>query len=927
MLTKIALTIVLSSIGFPIIVSAGVGSISGTVRDVNNNTAISGVVVKVQNTRHSALTDRRGHFRLANLPARSLDLVFIKDGYYALVVPDISVKENRQVVQNIQLYPGDPNEFLFLKIGSIDVTAPRNLLPDRAGSVDRINSGQIKHMQSNSLAGVLQHLPGNEMDGPFGLQRLRDVQIRTFESDPLDLHALFGTKIVVDDIPLSNNADLQTGVGVGYGTTVEPTGGRQYDLRTIPADHLQNVRVTSAAAPVEFGDLSQGLVQVETNAFSIPARLKLKNNPDTREANLMDRFQMLDTRWMYNLNYGYSERNQHISGDEYHRIAATLKSRNTFMNRRIRLNQQLRYNRKIEEDRSDADPNRTQAYNRDHLITYAQRIYLNLGNQKRLYIRNYVEFKRRNSWRRQLETPDWQVRTDRMKPGTREGIVHDGATYFSNVHTRGKEWSFGSKWKYHWRRRVGDSNHRFMTGIAFQGDVNAGSGKQFDLLRPPNGRLQTRPRSFDDIPGTYQLSVFGEDRIDGRWLMPYAFYLGLRMDSYNPGGIDLSGNAAPFRAQHGTFVNPRIGLRLKPWLHTQIRFAYSRSSKAPAAHMMYPEDFFLDVLDHTFRTETLPTGNDTTYRVPLISTYRYDRSSSALDGYQTRKFEASIDRQFGSVGISLTGYRQSSRGLPVAVSEPFTYHRYYWPQWPDSASKTIEETVVATNARYSRYQNVGRTRTNGLELRLRTHRIQPLHMRFQINAAFKFKRYGSSPYRQYGPVRSLAKGDTLSGGFIVPEDMDIIPYYHPTEHWRQKIVMHYILDYIFKPLGLWCTLRAQQVFGERRLGSTVKKREAKGYYHDGRHHTIDAETSGKMGLDQTFTSSKTAVMKRSPDHQWLFSIVVSKSLYQNAELSLFVENILNDRAYYRNEQGMYTARNPEIFWGIAFSTELRGLKP
>ncbi|MCD4691417.1 MAG: hypothetical protein K8R79_00765, partial [Calditrichales bacterium] len=58
---------------------------------------------------------------------------------------------------------------------------------------------------------------------------------------------------------------------------------------------------------------------------------------------------------------------------------------------------------------------------------------------------------------------------------------------------------------------------------------------------------------------------------------------------------------------------------------------------------------------------------------------------------------------------------------------------------------------------------------------------------------------------------------------------------------------------------------------------------------------------------------------------WLFSIVASKSLFKGAEISIFVENILNDRAYYIDRDEYYRSRNPEIFWGIAFSSKLDDL--
>jgi hypothetical protein len=48
---------------------------------------------------------------------------------------------------------------------------------------------------------------------------------------------------------------------------------------------------------------------------------------------------------------------------------------------------------------------------------------------------------------------------------------------------------------------------------------------------------------------------------------------------------------------------------------------------------------------------------------------------------------------------------------------------------------------------------------------------------------------------------------------------------------------------------------------------------------------------------------------------------VSKSLFKGAEVSLYVNNVLDDRAVYENPRlpGYYETGNPEIFYGIEFS--------
>jgi hypothetical protein len=75
-----------------------------------------------------------------------------------------------------------------------------------------------------------------------------------------------------------------------------------------------------------------------------------------------------------------------------------------------------------------------------------------------------------------------------------------------------------------------------------------------------------------------------------------------------------------------------------------------------------------------------------------------------------------------------------------------------------------------------------------------------------------------------------------------------------------------------------------------------------------------------MELDRTYNEDDVSNLEKPV--KWLFSIVVSKSLFKGAEFSLYVNNVFNDRAYYVTPTGAYSARNPDLFWGIAFSTRI-----
>lgn len=906
------------------------GEIIGTVRDSETKTYLKNVIVKVQSSDKSVQSDADGAFIIKDLKPGVYYLIFIKSGYYSLIVPDVHVQPDKKpIVLKTEMYPGDEKQFLFLEIGGIQVTADRELLAEEAQTVQRISSGEIEHMQANSLADVLDMIPGNEKSQNLGLGKKQDIRLRS--SGGTDAGELFGTRIVVDDVPMSNNADLQTGVGVNYGSKVQTTAGGQYDLREVVAENLKRIEVQPGASSVEFGDHTSGLVLVETKTENVPTRLKLKHNPDTQEANLMGGFGLFGSQFVYNVNYGYSERDIRIDGDEYQRIAGSLASTSRFNNDKLTLRQTLKYNRKLEENNYTIDTTATRAYNRDHHLTYAQRFTYKPDKNTKWYWRNYVDYKRRNSWYNKLEVTGSGYQTNRLTEGTQAGIPIQ-LVYHSDVSTVGNEWSYGSKFKGERKLFTGSFLHRLLGGAEFQTDLNNGPGKSFDPLYAPGGNANTRPRSFDAVPGVTQVAVFAEDKISGKWPIPFTFNAGFRWDSYNPTSLDLgalfSGDDA-FKSKQGTFFNPRIGLKLKPLAKTQLRFSFGKSSKAPALSMLYPEPYYLDSFGSTDSTvkyiNAAGVERDTTINWAIITTSIYDRYNKKLKGYQTTKYEASIDQQIGPVALTVSGYYKQTTNMPRSVDVAHSYERYAWPNWPDTSGRKLLETVYIGSSRYDIAYNLRKNETSGFEFALRTHRIPRLNMRFHINGAFTFSKYGSKNYRNYSSSsRKYSAGDTLGSGWVVPRDMEIIPWYSPNKSWRQKMVINYNVDYVAASLGIWLTFKAQQVLFDQDLDVYKPSLHAGGYYENGQNVEIDPATSSQMMLDRSYSSEDLQVDTR-PNDKWLFSLVASKSVFEGAEVSLFVENILDDAAYYTTPNGLRASRNPRMFWGLAFSSKLDDL--
>jgi TonB-dependent receptor-like protein/carboxypeptidase family protein len=918
------------------LILANDGRIQGHIKDAKDEFDLKDVIVQLQNENISTLSTSSGFFDITEIKYGTYYVIFSRKGYYSLVIPDVKIENSTPVKLDIDMVEGNEKEYLFLEIGGIQVTASRELLSEEPETVHKISSGEIEHMQANSLANVLSLIPGNVQNTAPGLQGRQSISIRGAEGNA----ALFGTKIIIDDIPQSNNANLQTGVGVGYGSAVQSTVNTQYDAREIVAENLQSVEVQSGGSSVEYGDYTQGVITAKTKTINVPTRLKIRNNPDTREGNLIGNLSLLNTNIIYNLNYGYSERDIRVSGDEYHRISGDFKTKNDFLNSNLDFTQIFKYGRKIEEDDDDSDPEGTKAYNRDYYITYSPRFTYQLDELTKIYLRNFITYRRRNSWRRKQETPDIQIRTDRMTPGTIVGILPDTANfvYYSEVKTIGDEWTFGSKLNFERRSLIGSTLHRLLIGAEFQSDDNTGAGKSYDLLKPPGGTLKSRPRSFDNTPGIVQVGLYAEDRITGELIFPFTLNVGFRLDSYNPTGFKLGNlfkNKDVFSAEQGTFINPRLGLKLKITDNTQLRFNFGKSSKTPPISSIYPENYFLDVHDLTYKIITDPDGSQHQVNVPLVSTYTYDLKNYNLKGYQSSKYEISVDQKIGDFGISLTGYYQTTKNIPKAVEIPYEYYRYFWLDWPDTTNKIPLERVLTSDSKYDIVQNRNKKESTGFEFQITSHRIESLNTKFTVNGAFSFRKNTNQNYKLYGSTRYYTYGDTLPNGTVADGEVQLIPYYKPYGEWDQNAVINFKIDYISKPLGIWLTFRAQHELLDQDLDHLVsdiqipeywnigeKAHEAaQGYYMDGKYYPIDAAISNTYGFDKSHDYIDVTTDKR-PNDRWMFSIVASKSLFKGAEVSIFVDNIFNDKAFYINRKNNYTSRNHDIHWGISFSSKL-----
>ena len=373
-----------------------------------------------------------------------------QDGYFSLKVPEgtytvtLTYMGYEKIEEKIKFTAGKSIEknydmvLEYFEIGGIIVQAERELLPSEAETKTRISSGEIEHLQASNLADVMQLTPGVRFENP-GMSEKKQVSIRanTDGGDAAD-NEYFGAQIRVDNIPLSNNANLQmdtrTTTNSGQLLTTENSG---IDMRQIPADNIESVEIIRGIPSSKYGDLTSGIIEVKTKSEITNHRIKFKYNFYNQEFNMGGGYKLSENQHLdYNVNYAYSIRDKRIPEENYSRISGQLALTSKLMQNLYTMKNRLYYTRAFDErELREDDLNLTEKYNRDYTLRYAHQSTYLLTTQQKLEFDFSANFTRQNSYTKRLISTDHTYVTDLMEAGTDTGMYVQN--YISELYVSG----------------------------------------------------------------------------------------------------------------------------------------------------------------------------------------------------------------------------------------------------------------------------------------------------------------------------------------------------------------------------------------------------------------------------------------------------------------------------------------------------------
>ena len=282
-------------------------SLSGKIADAEKKTPVEFVTIGLSNNDLWAISNEKGEFRIEKIPAGKYILTANCIGY-AKYSREIEIKENLSAI-TIDLQE--------ISLGLDEVVVTADLQARNVTTTYTLDRTALEHMQLLDVGNASALLPGGQTSGINSLTDFTPLSIRSNGGSETG-YAGFGTVVDVDGIRLSTNSIFGT-----------PTGA---DTRTIGTSNIESIEFITGIPSVEHGDLSNGIVKINTRKGKSPFSVDLTSKPNTKLVAVGKGFYLGKNKGTLNASYEYTKSISDIASPytSYTRNAINLQYSNTF---------------------------------------------------------------------------------------------------------------------------------------------------------------------------------------------------------------------------------------------------------------------------------------------------------------------------------------------------------------------------------------------------------------------------------------------------------------------------------------------------------------------------------------------------------------------------------------------------------------------
>ncbi|ADV43136.1 TonB-dependent receptor domain-containing protein [Bacteroides helcogenes] len=636
-------------------------SISGRVIDNKSKVPMEFVTVYLPENTLWAITNEKGAFTLHKVPAGKIKMNIQYLGYVTKTL-ELDIQKN---ITDLLITLQESN----LTINEVVVTAQKRTSSQTTSyTIDRRT---LDHAQMLNLSGISTLLPGGKTIGDQNLTSDKRISLQSGSGE--FGNASFGTAVTIDGVQLQNNAAMNETKGI--------------DLRNIGSSNIESVEVITGIPSVEYGDMSNGIVKINTRKGKTPFIIELATEPKTKQFAISKGFLLGNKTGTLNTSFERTRSTSNLASPHtaYDRNTLTLNYSN-ILNRNaqhpLSLNAGLTGN--IGGYNSKADPDAFQD-------TYIQtRDYTFRGNVKLDWLLN-------KSWITNLSLSASMAYSDKLSKestnknsastqpfihSTQEGyfiatsydenpnaeiILGPTGYWYQLAYTDSKPINYAMRLKAAWSRQWNNITNKLMLGTEINSTGNKGRGLYYNDMRYAPTWRQYR---YDELPFLNNIATYIEDNITlpvGR-LSSLHMTVGLRSD------ITYIKNS---EYQTANSLSPRFNIKYTVWKKADkwvsdlsVYGGIGKSVKLPSFEVLYPSPSYSDKL--AFAPGTMSDGTTfyAYYSIPSKAIYNPD-----LKWQYTRQTELGLEANVKGTRIYISAFHNKTFNPYMRTNEytPYTY--------------------------------------------------------------------------------------------------------------------------------------------------------------------------------------------------------------------------------------------------------------
>ncbi len=542
-----------------------------------------------------------------------------------------------------------------------------------------IDRNALTHAQMNDISDLMTQLPGGQTNSETSITSKQQIILRG-ESSDIDNPAI-GTAIEVDGVRLSSNSHFSY-------SSDGSDGIEGLDIRNIAVNNIESVEVITGLPSVENGDLTAGLIKINTRKGKAPYEIEVVTKPKIKSYSVTKGFDLGPKRGTLNASLEYTRSiSERVSPyTTYTRNNMSLTYCNTFGKKGQPIDLSYGLTSNFGGYNSESDPDMfvgTYKKRNDYVVRTNLNIkwLLNLPFLTEIDFStsvNYSDRKKEEKDKKDKSASSASIHSTvegyyisqdyDEKPDAEVITIPASDSYFEIEYDDDKPVTYSAKLKANWFHKKGEINNKLKIGGEFTYSGNYGRGIYYDDMRYAP---EWREFRYDEQPFIKTYSLFAEDKISFPvWDKQMEIQAGVRSDITAIKGSEYGvaqGLSPRVNARYQLYQNNNTLLK-----NVKLHVGWGDAIKLPTSNVLYPRPSYADLL--TFKTSANESGTEQIYAyytIPQTTIYNED-----LKWQRRRKLELGADFKLGKTKVSLTAYRDKTFHpfQKDGTYEPITYN-------------------------------------------------------------------------------------------------------------------------------------------------------------------------------------------------------------------------------------------------------------